>query len=82
MLWLDCPASPAAWLEPQGREQNLAAVLDTSSCRLRSQQRKQTGGSPSLTPPPLCSFMSYKDCLGIDADCLALIRKYILQGLV
>lgn len=81
MLWLDCPASPATWVEPQGREQNLAAVLDVSSCRLRRQKRKQAGGSPSLTAT-LCSFMSCKDCLGIDADCLALIRKYILQGLV
>lgn len=74
MLWLDCPASPAAWVEPQGREQNLAAVLDTSSCRLRSQKWKQAGGSPSLNPPPpprpLCSFMSCEDSLGIDADWL------------
>lgn len=81
MLWLSCPASPAAWVEPQGREQNLAAVLDASSCRLRRQKRKQAGGSPSLTTT-LRSFMSCKDCQGIDTDCLALIRKFILQGLV
>lgn len=81
MLWLDCPASPAAWMEPQGRQQNLAAVLDVSSCRLRRQKRKQAGGSPSLTAM-LCSFMSCEDCLEIGADCLALIKKYILQGLV
>lgn len=78
MLWPDWPASPAAWVEPQGREQNLEAALDAFSSLLGRQEQKWAAGNPSLTTT-LGSFMSYKDRLRIDADGLTLIRKYILQ---
>lgn len=52
MLWPDCPASPAAWVEPQGREQNLAVALDAFSCLL-GRDRNGTGQQGTPHRPPL-----------------------------
>lgn len=78
MLWPGCPASLAAWVEPQDREQNLAAVLDAASCCL-GRQKGKTGSSTTTT---FGSFMGCKDRLRIDGGCLVLTKKYNLQGLV
>lgn len=82
MARLSCQSGCLVGATGQGAEPGSSfgyIQLSPKESEAETDRREPLADTP---PPPPCSFMSCKDCLGIDADCLALIRKYILQGLV